>query len=101
MHYGNNKFALGKTETHPGETIFMDQESMGNRQESVHESSSHQLRGTYNNNGGFQMNDMTHTEAGTYVSPFKLRYDNYIGGAFVPPVNGKYFENGTKNGAPY
>lgn len=41
------------------------------------------------------MNDMTHTEAGTYVSPFKLRYDNFIGGAFVPPVNGKYFENVT------
>ncbi|UYV39221.1 aldehyde dehydrogenase [Rhodobacteraceae bacterium D3-12] len=41
------------------------------------------------------MNDMTQTEAGTYTSPFKLRYDNYIGGAFVPPVNGRYFENVT------
>ena len=41
------------------------------------------------------MNDMTSTEAGTYASPFKLRYDNFIGGKFVPPVNGKYFENVT------
>jgi aldehyde dehydrogenase len=24
---------------------------------------------------------------------FKAQYDNYIGGKFVPPVNGKYFEN--------
>lgn len=24
---------------------------------------------------------------------FKERYDNYIGGKFVPPVNGKYFDN--------
>ncbi len=24
---------------------------------------------------------------------FKSRYDNYIGGAFLPPVNGKYFDN--------
>ncbi|MEP2531147.1 aldehyde dehydrogenase [Shimia sp.] len=41
------------------------------------------------------MNDMTHTEVGTYTSPFKLRYDNFIGGKFVPPVNGQYFENVT------
>ncbi|MEV8466896.1 aldehyde dehydrogenase [Fluviibacterium sp. DFM31] len=41
------------------------------------------------------MNEMTHTETGTYQSPFKLRYDNYIGGKFVPPVNGRYFENVT------
>ncbi len=41
------------------------------------------------------MNDMTNTEAGTYVSPFKARYDNFIGGAFVPPVNGRYFDNVT------
>jgi aldehyde dehydrogenase len=27
------------------------------------------------------------------VSPFKTRYDNYIGGAFTPPVNGRYFDN--------
>ncbi len=41
------------------------------------------------------MNDMTKTEVGTYESPFKLRYDNFIGGAFVAPVNGRYFENVT------
>ncbi|WP_417259701.1 aldehyde dehydrogenase [Celeribacter sp.] len=28
-----------------------------------------------------------------YVNPFKAKYDNFIGGKFVPPVNGKYFEN--------
>ena len=27
------------------------------------------------------------------TSPFKERYDNYIGGAFVPPVSGRYFQN--------
>ena len=26
-------------------------------------------------------------------NPFKRRYDNFIGGAFVPPVNGQYFAN--------
>ena len=26
-------------------------------------------------------------------NPFKQRYDNYIGGKFVAPVNGQYFEN--------
>ncbi|WP_298905254.1 aldehyde dehydrogenase family protein [uncultured Aliiroseovarius sp.] len=41
------------------------------------------------------MNDMTHTEAGTYVSPFATRYDNFINGAFTPPVNGRYFDNVT------
>lgn len=41
------------------------------------------------------MNDMTHTEAGTYVSPFKPRYENFIGGEFTPPVNGRYFTNVT------
>ncbi|SUA49044.1 Aldehyde dehydrogenase B [Oligella ureolytica] len=25
--------------------------------------------------------------------PFKKRYDNYIGGKWVPPVAGNYFEN--------
>jgi aldehyde dehydrogenase len=25
--------------------------------------------------------------------PYKAKYDNYIGGKFVPPVDGKYFEN--------
>ena len=26
-------------------------------------------------------------------NPFKARYDNFIGGKFVPPVKGQYFEN--------
>lgn len=40
------------------------------------------------------MNEMTKTE-GTYASPFKSRYDNFIGGRFVAPVNGRYFDNVT------
>ncbi|NDW52778.1 aldehyde dehydrogenase [Aliiroseovarius sp. PrR006] len=40
------------------------------------------------------MNEMTQ-EAGTFASPFKSRYDNFIGGKFVAPVNGKYFDNVT------
>ncbi|MHA6265900.1 aldehyde dehydrogenase family protein [uncultured Aliiroseovarius sp.] len=40
------------------------------------------------------MNEMAQ-EAGTFASPFKTRYDNYIGGKFVPPVEGKYFDNVT------
>ena len=31
-------------------------------------------------------------EAGSVVS-FEKRYGNYIGGEFVPPVNGQYFDN--------
>lgn len=38
------------------------------------------------------MNVMTQSDS-KYTSPFKARYDNFIGGAFVPPVNGKYFDN--------
>ncbi|MCC6007434.1 MAG: aldehyde dehydrogenase family protein [Rhodobacteraceae bacterium] len=38
------------------------------------------------------MNEMTQT-TGTQASPFRLRYDNFIGGSFVPPVNGRYFDN--------
>ncbi|MBU0851360.1 MAG: aldehyde dehydrogenase [Gammaproteobacteria bacterium] len=30
-----------------------------------------------------------------YASPFKARYDNFIGGKFPPPVHGKYFDNTT------
>ena len=41
------------------------------------------------------MKDLTHTEAGTYTSPFKITYGNFIGGEFVEPVNGRYFENVT------
>ncbi len=40
------------------------------------------------------MNEMTKTE-GSYTSPFKARYDNFIGGGFVAPVNGRYFDNVT------
>ncbi|SLN43128.1 Acetaldehyde dehydrogenase 2 [Roseovarius gaetbuli] len=38
------------------------------------------------------MNEMTQL-AGQHASPFKTRYDNFIGGTFVPPVNGRYFDN--------
>ncbi len=38
------------------------------------------------------MNEMTQV-AGQHASPFKTRYDNFIGGTFVPPVNGRYFDN--------
>jgi len=40
------------------------------------------------------MNVMTEA-AGKFASPFKNRYDNFIGGKFVPPANGKYFDNTT------
>jgi aldehyde dehydrogenase len=38
------------------------------------------------------MNEMTQV-AGHRASPFKTRYDNYIGGKFMPPVDGRYFDN--------
>ena len=38
------------------------------------------------------MNEMTQV-AGEYTSPFKSRYDNFIGGKFVAPVKGQYFDN--------
>ncbi|WP_284266477.1 aldehyde dehydrogenase [Roseicyclus amphidinii] len=38
------------------------------------------------------MNEMTQITS-DYTSPFKLRYDNFIGGTFLPPVNGRYFDN--------
>ncbi|SHL59507.1 aldehyde dehydrogenase [Roseibium suaedae] len=38
------------------------------------------------------MNQMTQI-AREYTSPFKTRYDNFIGGKFVAPVNGVYFDN--------
>lgn len=41
------------------------------------------------------MNEMTQQQASSYASPFKPRYENYIGGQFVPPVNGAYFQNTT------
>ena len=40
------------------------------------------------------MNVMPQVE-GEFKSPFKTRYDNFIGGEFVAPKNGKYFENTT------
>ncbi|MEM9062532.1 MAG: aldehyde dehydrogenase, partial [Pseudomonadota bacterium] len=36
---------------------------------------------------------MTLMDAGTHVSPFAKRYDNFIGGKFVAPKAGRYFEN--------
>jgi aldehyde dehydrogenase len=38
------------------------------------------------------MNEMTQVQ-GKFTSPFKSRYDNFIGGRFVPPVGGAYFNN--------
>lgn len=38
------------------------------------------------------MNQMTQI-ATEHTSPFKLRYDNFIGGRSVAPVNGRYFDN--------
>lgn len=40
------------------------------------------------------MNEMTQVDD-TLVSPFKDRYDNFIGGKFVAPVEGRYFDNVT------
>src|SRR5690606_27466534 len=40
------------------------------------------------------MNEMTQ-KAGLAGSPFKSRYDNWIGGKFVPPVGGRYMDNVT------
>ncbi|WP_420557304.1 aldehyde dehydrogenase [Roseovarius sp.] len=40
------------------------------------------------------MNELTQLSA-EFQSPFKTRYDNFIGGKFTPPVNGKYFDNVT------
>jgi aldehyde dehydrogenase len=36
---------------------------------------------------------MTQAAVDFFASPFKQRYDNFIGGTFVAPVNGKYFAN--------
>ncbi|WP_375262988.1 aldehyde dehydrogenase [Palleronia sp.] len=40
------------------------------------------------------MNVMTKPES-VYTSPFRDRYDNFIGGKFVAPVDGAYFDNVT------
>ena len=43
------------------------------------------------------MATMSQVQPGAYGFPvsFKKRYDNYIGGAWVPPASGQYFENVT------
>ena len=38
------------------------------------------------------MNEMTQL-ASSFTSPFKDRYDNFIGGKWVAPASGKYFDN--------
>ncbi|MBT9385980.1 aldehyde dehydrogenase [Pseudooceanicola sp. CBS1P-1] len=38
------------------------------------------------------MNEMTQVGVG-YASPFRTRYDNFIGGKFTAPVKGQYFDN--------
>lgn len=38
------------------------------------------------------MNEMTELSS-RLTSPFKSRYENYIGGKFQPPVSGAYFDN--------
>ena len=40
-------------------------------------------------------NDMAPEFKGVSVSPFRERYGNFIGGKFVAPVGGKYFDNVT------
>jgi aldehyde dehydrogenase len=40
------------------------------------------------------MNEMTQLVR-EHACPFKSRYDNFIGGAFVPPASGQYFDNVT------
>jgi aldehyde dehydrogenase len=40
------------------------------------------------------MNVQSETSA-IYTSPFKSRYDNFIGGKYTSPVNGRYFDNVT------
>ena len=39
------------------------------------------------------MNMMVADEAKALVSPFAKTYDNFIGGKWTPPVNGRYFDN--------
>lgn len=39
------------------------------------------------------MKDMSAFETDAMVSPFAKRYDNFIGGRFVAPKQGRYFEN--------
>ncbi len=39
------------------------------------------------------MNGMSKLETAYHTSPFKARYDNFIGGQFVAPNSGQYFDN--------
>ena len=39
------------------------------------------------------MPDTSPLSTQSMTSPFKKRYDNFIGGKFVPPISGRYFEN--------
>ena len=39
------------------------------------------------------MADTQFVDSSTLTSPFKERYDNFIGGKFVPPAAGRYFDN--------
>lgn len=39
------------------------------------------------------MNEMTDVQVDYFANPFKERYDNYIGGKFVAPNAGNYFDN--------
>ncbi|SDL17318.1 Aldehyde dehydrogenase family protein [Aliiruegeria lutimaris] len=41
------------------------------------------------------MNEMSQPITDYFTSPFKARYDNFIGGRFVPPMSGQYFDNAT------
>lgn len=38
-------------------------------------------------------NDQTHPFRGVNALPFEERYDNFIGGEWVAPADGRYFEN--------
>ena len=39
------------------------------------------------------MPDTSPLSTQSMTSPFKKRYDNFMGGKFVPPIAGRYFEN--------
>ena len=41
------------------------------------------------------MNEMSKSAAIQFASPFRKRYDNFIGGKFVAPSAGRYFDNTT------
>jgi aldehyde dehydrogenase len=41
------------------------------------------------------MKDLAQAGVNVHTSPFSKRYDNFIGGMFVPPKSGRYFDNVT------